>query len=173
MVMEASLMPPAGGTPAAIPSTFTNLDRLSELLESNSWTCFPSNKGTARVFVRTGIRGRNGTYRIVLHVAKQVVKAYALCDVRVPESKKTRVEDLCRQLNRSTRLGAFELNMMNGNLRYKASIKDRVISLIMIQKLVAASLLTIDHHYPCVLGICNGLMTSTKAVREDSLAFNV
>lgn len=43
------------------------------------------------MFVRTRITGKNGTYRVVLHVVESHAKVYVICNVEVPESKRDRV----------------------------------------------------------------------------------
>jgi len=148
-----------------------NLDQVTELLKGKSWTCFPHNAGS--VFVRTNINGRNGTYRVILHVSEDRAKAFALCDLRIPGSTRTKVAEYIRRVNRETLHGSFELNEMNGELRYRDSIKDEAVNLAMIQALIAATLLAMDHYFPAVLGVCRGLMHPGNAVHEDSLTLNV
>jgi len=148
-----------------------NLDQVTEQLKGKSSTCFPHNAGS--VFLRMNINGRNGTYHIILHVSEDRAKAFALCDLQIPESTQPKVAEYIRCVNCETLHGSFELNEMNGELQYRDSIKDEALNPAMIQALIAATLLAMDHYFPAVLGVCRGLMHPGNAVHEDSLTLNV
>lgn len=149
-----------------------NLDDVTEMLKRHSWTCFPGDTDTSRVFVRADISGRNGKHLAVLHIAKNHAKIYILCDVKASDSRRPHVAEYIRNVNHQPLHGSFELNAMNGVLRYKDSIKDEVVTPILLRQLIASSLSAMDH-YPKVLGISHGLVDPTTAFLEDSLTLTV
>lgn len=150
------------------------LEEVTTMLKEQPWTCLPGDEDSSRVFVRTNISGENGTsYRAVLHVTEDHVKVYILCDIKVPESKRVEVAEYIRSVSHNPLHGTFELNASNGELRYKNSVKNEVMTPVLVQTLIAASLLAMDHHFPLVLGICHSLVDPPTAARENSLSFSV
>lgn len=155
-------------------TTSQNIEDVTKMLKRNSWTCFPGDADTSRVFVREGISGRNGTHLPVLHMANDHAKIYILCDVNIPESRRPQVAEYIHSINHTLHHGSFELNVMNGELRYKQdSIKDEVVTPTVLGQLIASSLLIMDHHYPKVLGIVHGLVDPTTASCGRSLTLTV
>ncbi len=69
-----------------------NIEDVTEMLKKSSWTYFPPEEDTARVFVRADIRTGNYTYRIVLRASEKRAKVNILCDQRILESARCTIQ---------------------------------------------------------------------------------
>jgi hypothetical protein len=130
-----------------------NIEDVTEMLKKSSWTYFPPEEDTARAFVRADIRTGNYTYRIVLRASEKRAKVNILCDQRILESARTNVISYLKQINRTLH-GTLELNDASGELRYRNSMHNSVVSRSSIQTLIAASLLTFDQQHAEIASRC-------------------
>lgn len=94
--------------------------RLGEYLEANNWQ--PQRLPDKYVY-RTVFRGTNGTFVCYAQIrtdAEQFV-FYVLAPVKVPESHHTLVSEYLTRANYGMYIGNFEMDLSDGEVRYKSS----------------------------------------------------
>ena len=112
------------------------------------------------------VAGDNGEWMLVAQVddASSAVVVYAIARTLVPASRRADVAMLLTRVNHGLRLGNFELDLDDGELRFKASVPlpgsplapDVADALLMI----ASS--AIDHHLPAIEAVIDGLDPSLR-----------
>ncbi|MEZ5253623.1 MAG: YbjN domain-containing protein [Microthrixaceae bacterium] len=96
-------------------------EMLGQLLDQEEFHPEQMSETTA---YRFGVAGTNGNFRVVVHcnVELEQLYVYVLTDVRVPEDRRLAVAELFTRANYGMRIGNFELDLRDGEVRYKSSV---------------------------------------------------
>jgi hypothetical protein len=116
-----------------------------------------------------GNAGRNGIYPCVLRVSEEhpIVIFYSHVQCKVPPEKRQAVAEFIARANHGILVGNLELDLSDGEIRYKSSIAlaDGELTPGMADTLVGVNVSTLDRYLP---GIMSLLWNDVSA--EDAVA---
>lgn len=96
--------------------------------------------------------GKNGEYRVVTHVNIELEQlyCYACPAFLVPEHRRSAVAEYLTRANYGLRIGNFELDMRDGETRYKSSLdfEGAGLSDQLIRTTLYPAVGTLDRYYP-------------------------
>lgn len=120
--------------------------------------------------LRMGMNGKNGkwvSYAQAREEQEQFVY-YSVCPMSVPEDKRMAMAELMARMNYGLVIGNWEMDMRDGELRYKTSIDvegDRMSTALM-RNMVFLNLQMMDRCLPSLMGVMFGGMTPEQAALQ-------
>ncbi|MEZ5252486.1 MAG: YbjN domain-containing protein [Microthrixaceae bacterium] len=117
---------------------------------------------------RFGVSGTNGQFRVVAHcnVELEQLYVYVLTDVRVPEPRRGAVAELIARANYGMRIGNFELDMRDGEVRYKSSLdfEHNELTPSLVHNAMMPALATMDRYFAVVMSVAFGSVSPADAI---------
>lgn len=114
--------------------------------------------------------GEHTVYSFLFRVDEQmdIVCCYARVGFRVPAEKRLEVCEALTRANYGLRVGNFEMDMEDGEVRYKASldVEGGVLGETMVQNLVRASVASFDRYYPALMRVVWAGTSPAEAIAE-------
>jgi hypothetical protein len=114
--------------------------------------------------------GEHAVYSFLFRVDEklEIVCCYARVGFRVPSEKRLQVCEVLTRANYGLRVGNFEMDMEDGEIRYKASVdmEGGVLGETMVQNLVRASVAGFDRYYPAVMRVVYAGTSPAEAVGD-------
>lgn len=118
--------------------------------------------------VRLSFTGQNARYDCFGRVneAHEVFVFYSIIPVRVPEAQRPLVAELLARINYGLNIGNFELDMNDGEIRYKTSIDVEGGDLTprMAETLIAVNISTTDRYFPSFADVMYAGVAPVEAV---------
>jgi hypothetical protein len=140
-------------------------ERLGELLEQDGW--YPQPLGDKPVY-RVQYAGKNGSFPCYLQVRLELEQLliYAVCPVRIPEQTRAPVAEFVTRANYGLRIGNFELDYSDGEVRYKTSLdfEGENLSFNLLRGLLYPAVHTLDLYLPGLLAVGHGEKTALEAI---------
>jgi hypothetical protein len=107
--------------------------------------------------VRAGFHGEHGTWVCYINVdedRRQVV-IYSLMGLNIPAQKRTAVMEYLTRVNYILRVGNFEMDVDQGEVRFRTSLEtpEGELSLAMARALIYTNVHTIDYYAPGVMAV--------------------
>ena len=140
---------------------------LTDFLEEDGWK---ARRLEGKNAFSMGYTGKNGDYRCyaVVRIDLEEFLYYAVAPVRVPEDVRPAVVEFITRANYGMRIGNFELDYSDGEVRYKSSInfEDEVLTDEAIRNAIYPAVQTIDRYLPGLLRVGFGGATPLEAIEE-------
>ncbi len=118
--------------------------------------------------IRLSFTGQNARYDCFGRVneAHEVFVFYSFIPVRVPETQRLLVAELLARINYGLNIGNFELDMNDGEIRYKTSIDVEGGDLTprMVETLIAVNISTADRYFPSFADVMYAGVAPMEAV---------
>lgn len=118
--------------------------------------------------IRLSFTGQNARYDCFGRVneAHEVFVFYSIIPVRVPETQRLLVAELLARINYGLNIGNFELDMNDGEIRYKTSIDVEGGDLTprMVETLIAVNISTTDRYFPSFADVMYAGVAPMEAV---------
>jgi hypothetical protein len=91
---------------------------------------------------------------------------YSVCPINIPEEKRSVISEYITRANYGLKIGNFELDYSDGEVRYKTSIdvENHQISPALMSNLVQANLWTMDRYLPGIFLVVYGEVQPADAV---------
>lgn len=108
----------------------------------------------------------HGGWRVYFAVAEDgVVSIDSVLAQRVPAEHGTEMARLLTMANYGMRIGAFQLDLADGELRFHTAVDVELsmLSAAMVQNLVVANLATMDRYYRAILAVLVGTHSAEQA----------
>jgi hypothetical protein len=142
------------------------VEDVREFLEHDGW--YPERLGDAAVF-RVHYSGRHATFPCFIQVRADLEQLliYAVCPVRIPEESRSRVAEFITRANYGMRIGNFELDYDDGEVRYKTSVdfEGEVLAVGWLRGLLYPAVQTLDTYLPGLLAVAHGEREPLEAVK--------
>jgi len=93
---------------------------------------------------------------------------YSVCPVNVPDEKRELMAEFITRANYGLKIGNFEMDFSDGELRYKTSLdveNDRLTAAL-ISNLVYANVWTMDRYLPGILSLLYSEVSAVEAVER-------
>ncbi len=135
--------------------------------EQDDW---PFRLDEARSVLRTAFQSKQGQWQCSAHVLdeRRFVVFYSTCPTNAPEERRGAVMEFVTRANYGMYIGDFELDLSDGEVRYKTSVAmaDGVLTFDMMRDLVYANISTMNRYMPGLLQVMFGGVDPAKAVAE-------
>lgn len=120
--------------------------------------------------LRCGVKGKNTSYRMFFHIkeASDRLVVYAISPFNIPENKRAAAAEFIARANYGVYFGNLELDMDDGEFRYKTSIdiEGGTLTEKMVQNLIGWAIWGVDKYYTGVMAIVYGGKSPAEAVKE-------
>lgn len=140
-------------------------DALVMFLQEDDWKFTHMPAETAALMTFTC---ENATYLCFARVREEQeqVIVYTIYPLRAPADRRVEVAEFVARVNYGLALGALELDVDSGELRFKTSadVRATLFSLPLLRSLLQTCLATADRYYPGYTGLLYGRMTPQEAV---------
>jgi hypothetical protein len=140
---------------------------LSEFLHDDGW--HPQQLGDKTIF-RVYFSGDHGDVRCYAQIRVDLEQFlfYAVAPVKAPEEVRLAVAEYITRANFGLRIGNFELDCANGEVRYKSSLDFETETLTpkLIKNAIYPAVHTMDFYLPGLLTVMYGNKTPEEAIEE-------
>ncbi len=151
--------------PERSPTSQQAFAALRDFLEVDGWHPHYVDAGD---FFRTSFRGRNGEYRVVARVRGDFdqLMVYSFAPVAAPEGSRMAVAEFVTRANYGMRIGNFEMDLADGEIRYKSSLDFEGVGLtpVMIRNVIYPAAQTLDRYFPGLIAVIAGAKSPKAAV---------
>ena len=110
--------------------------------------------------VCTDLKGEVAAYRIVAHVdaESELFQVYGYSPIRVPEGCRPAIAEAVSRANYGLRVGKFEFNVDEGDLRFQASqaLLSESVGESVIDRLITTTMAMLDMYLPAFLSVIYG-----------------
>ncbi len=148
-------------------------ETLGHFLEADGW--HPRQLEDRHIYAM-GFSGHNGDFRCYAQVRVELEQFifYALAPVKVPEEARPAVAEYITRANYGLRIGNFEMDYNDGEVRYKSSLdfEDERLNANLIKHAIYPAVQTMDRYLPGLFNVIYGSDTPVEAITmvEDSPA---
>jgi len=119
--------------------------------------------------LRMLFQGKNGTWTCYARTRVEQLQFvfYSICPVKVPKPKRRALGELIARANYGMIIGNFELDFVDGEIRYKTSIdvEGSTLTFPLIKRLVYTNVMMMDEYLPGITAVTKG-----EASPEDAIA---
>jgi hypothetical protein len=140
---------------------------LSSFLDQDEW--FP-RRIDGKYAYSMSYSGKNGDLRCyaIIRVDLEEFLFYAVAPVKVPEMDRLAVAEFLTRANYGLRIGNFELDYSDGEVRYKSSIdfEGQNLTSDFIRNAIYPAVHTMDRYLPGLLRVSFGGATPHEAIEE-------
>jgi hypothetical protein len=116
------------------------------------------------------VNGAHGTYTLFAQAREEQeqVAVYSVYGVKAAESKRAEAVEYITRANYGLIIGNFELDLSDGEVRYKTSldVEGEALTTGMIRLLVAANVATADRYLPGFMLVLYGNRSAADAIHE-------
>ncbi|HSJ53938.1 MAG TPA: YbjN domain-containing protein [Anaerolineae bacterium] len=142
-------------------------ETLGRFLKEDGW--HPQQLQTGNVY-RMGFAGDGGSttcYAQVL-LELEILLIYVVAPVRVPEDKRQEVAEFITRANYGLRIGNFEMDFADGEVRFKSSLdfEGAVLETSLIQNALYPAVRTMDRYLPGLLTLIYGSRPAAEIIGE-------
>ena len=148
-------------------------DTLGEFLRADEW--HPQQFEGKHIY-RMGFNGKNGQTTCYAQVREDLEQFlfYVVAPVKTPQELRLAVAEFITRANFGLRIGNFELDFSDGEVRYKSSLDfERAdLSPDLIRNAIYPAVQTMDRYLPGLMGVIYGNESPAEAIAkiEDDLA---
>ncbi len=116
-------------------------------------------------------QGKNGKWSCYaqIHEEQPIFFFFSVLPVNVPEDKRFEMAEFLTRANYGLKVGNFEMDFTDGEVRYKTSInvENDTLSGTIIRNLVYANLWTMDRYLSGILSVIYGSVTPVEAIKKS------
>ncbi len=149
------------------PNGWVAFEVLGTFLEEDGW--HPQRVGEQTIY-RVFFGGENGDLRCYakVDVNLELFLFYALAPIKVPDEKRLIVAEYLTRANYGLRIGNFELDFNDGEVRYKSSLDFEGDDLTpsLIRNATYAAVQTMDNYLPGLMHVTFGSKTPEQAIND-------
>lgn len=139
---------------------------LGKYLEEDGW--YP-HQIEERTIYRVGFEGKNGRYTCYAQIRMDLEQFifYAMASIKVPETLYLPIAEFITRANYGLRIGNFELDFSDGDLRYKSSLdfEGALLTPALIKNAIYPAVQTLDRYMPGLMAVIYGGQTPADAIR--------
>jgi hypothetical protein len=140
---------------------------LSSYLDEDEW--YP-RRIDGKYAYSMSYSGKNGDLRCyaIVRVDLEEFLYYAVAPVKIPEDDRTAVAEYLTRANYGLRIGNFELDYSDGEVRYKSSIdfEGQTLTSELIRNAIYPAVHTMDRYLTGLLRVSFGGATPLEAIEE-------
>ena len=149
------------------PNGLLGFETLGNILEEDEWKARRLEEKHA---YSMGYTGENGDYRCyaIVRIELEEFLFYCVAPVRVPSEVRPAVAEYLTRANYGLRIGNFELDYSDGEVRFKSSInfEGEDLNFGMLRNALYPAVHTLDRYLPGLLRVSFGGATPLEAIEE-------
>jgi len=120
-----------------------------------------------RPLIHASFRGKNGSFRCIAVVddSDDLFQVLGFLPLVVPDHKRAIAAELCTRLSYGMKIGRFELDHEDGELRFhtcsayaSGGLTDEVV-----RRVLGVNLVMVDHHFPAFIKVIYGTASPAEA----------
>lgn len=142
-------------------------DTLGQFLEDDGW--HPQRLENRRIY-RVGFSGENGQVACYAQIRVDLEQFlfYIIAPVKASEDERMNVAEFITRANYGLRIGNFELDFNDGEVRYKSSLDFEGAALTpeLIRNAIYPAVKTTDRYLPGLMGVLYGSKSAAEAIAE-------
>ncbi|MGC9399915.1 MAG: YbjN domain-containing protein [Anaerolineae bacterium] len=142
-------------------------ETLTSFLEEDGW--YPQRLDD-RYIHRMGFSGANGQYACYAQIRMDLEQFlfYVMAPVKVPEERRMLCAEFLTRANYGLRIGNFEMDMSDGEVRYKSSLdfEGEALTPNLIRRAIYPAVQTMDRYMPGLMKVMYGAATPEVAIGE-------
>jgi hypothetical protein len=142
-------------------------DILLDFLSEDGWA--PESL-PGESMARLRVRGENGEWDafVLAREADQQIVVYAECPLSAPTDRRTEIMTLVTRANFGLSVGNFELDLDDGEIRYRTSldVKEDRLSPALLRQLVWNNIATTDRYLPALRQVIESGATAAEALAK-------
>lgn len=150
-------------------SSATLFGRISEWFDKNDWN-YDTYGDPEERSLWTFVSCSNGKWRLVVRASEELRELYfwSMLDIKVPEDRRMAVAEFITRANYGKRIGFFEMDWSDGEIRFNVSfsIADGVLTDVQIEKAVDGALNGMDRHFVALMSVVYGGQDPLAALTE-------
>ena len=143
------------------------LSALKDFFDEEEWSYTTLAE---RPVLKLGYTGKTGNWTCYAQVREldEQVLFYSICPLSVGPAKRLAVAEFLTRANYGLVIGNFEMDLEDGEIRYKTSLDAESTELTtgMIRNAVYASVLMMDKYLPGILSILGGNIPPKQAIDD-------
>lgn len=131
-----------------------NRTRVESFLREDDWNFAPVD---GRPIFRVGFAGNSGTWTAYISAADDgVISVCSMLDQAAPSDRRMEVAELLTRVNYGLRLGGFQLDIGDGEIRFYSAIdvEGGDLTFMMFKNLLYNNLMTTDHYFKAIMAVC-------------------
>lgn len=140
-------------------------DTVIEFLSTDGWRFEEVSGQTA---IRFGFTGRNARFECYgrANEDQETFMFFSILPLRAPEDKRAMIAELITRINYGMNIGNFEMDMNDGEIRYKTSIdvEGGELTQKMTESLITVNLSTTDRYFNAFTDVLYVQLTPAEAV---------
>ena len=121
-----------------------------------------------QTLLQANFTGKNGRINCYAQTNEEqfIFFFYTICPVNVPEDKRQVVAEFLTRANYGLKVGNFEMDMDDGEVRYKTSIdvEKTELNKTLVSNLVYCNVWTMDRYLPGILSVTYGSEMPQQAI---------
>ena len=140
---------------------------LERFLIDDGW--FPQRLEDKYIY-RMGYSGSNGTFTCIAQIRMDLEQFlfYAMAPVKTPEERRHAVAEFITRANYGLRIGNFEMDYSDGEVRYKSSLdfEDAFLTTNLIRNAIYPAVRTLDRYLGGLLKVIYGESDPAELIAE-------
>lgn len=154
-------------TETATENSLRAFATLGQFLEDDNWH---PQQLEDRYIYRMGFAGENGTTACFAQIRVDLdqVLFYVLAPIKAPEAARPAVAEYITRANYGMRIGNFEMDYRDGEVRYKSSLdfEEATLSAPLIEHAIYPAVHTMDRYLPGLMAVIYGNKPPAEAIAE-------
>jgi hypothetical protein len=142
-------------------------EALGEFLKLDGW--YP-RKLDGKTVYQVGFNGENGQLTCYAQVLEDLSQFlfYVVAPTKVSEELRLAVAELITRANYGLRIGNFEMDFSDGEVRYKSSLdfEGTALSSDLIRNAIYPAVQTMDRYLPAIMAVIYGEKSPEEAITE-------
>ena len=142
-------------------------ETLSQFLEEDGW--YPQRLDDKTIY-RAGFSGKNGQTVCYAQVRVDLEQFlfYVIAPIKAPEEQRQAVAEFITRANYGLRIGNFELDFSDGEVRYKSSIdfEGETLTPGLIKMAIYPAVQTMDRYLPGLMSVIYSNQAPAEAIAE-------
>jgi hypothetical protein len=142
-------------------------DTLGRFLEEDGW--YPQQLDDRYIY-RMGFSGEHGQVACFAQIRPELEQLlfYVLAPVKAPEDRLDAVAEFLTRANYGLRIGNFEMDYNDGEVRYKSSLdfEGEPLSPRLIRNAIYPAVQTLDRYLPGLMQVIYGNRSAQEAIEE-------
>jgi hypothetical protein len=149
------------------PNALQAFDTLGQFLTDDGW--HPQRLQDKTIY-RVGFAGNNGDTLCYAQVRVDLEQFlfYVIAPTKVPEAERGAVAEFITRANYGLRIGNFELDYSDGEVRYKSSLdfEGEPLTVPLIKNAMYPAVQTMDRYLPGLMSVVYGNKSPSEAITE-------
>lgn len=149
------------------PNSLLAFETLGQFLEEDGW--HPQQLEGQHVY-RMGFAGRNGQTTCYAQIRADLEQFlfYVMAPIKAPEDTRHTVAEYTARANYGMRIGNFEMDFSDGEIRYKSSLdfEASMLTRELIRSAIYPAVETMDRYLPGLLAVIYGGLPPADAIAE-------